>query len=373
MNEIKILFEREHLEILGLTDAAPLPEEEEQFNDWIRAGYNGTMDYLRRHAGKKYRPGELLPGCNSIIFTGLSYFQPREEVPPGHGTVARYAWGRDYHKVLGKRLKRIAKNLREMFPGERFFPFVDTTPLAERPFAARAGVGFIGRNTLLIRRGLGSWFVIGGIATTLEADVSGLGLMRGAGAVGHDNPDAGARREASGDGGRRRVESEYDGRGACPPGCSRCIDACPTGALSVPYKIDARKCISYLTIEHKGVIETGHALSIGGRIFGCDACQEACPFNSGIETTYVADFLSGRVGQSLSIADVLSIENAAEFQSRFAGTAVMRSGRTGLLRNASICAVNLGLSRLLPALEGLTGDRDEVIAKQAAWAVEMLR
>ena len=344
MEEIKGFFEAEELEIFGISGAEPLPEEESQFKNWIALGFQGTMGYLERHAGKKYRPQELLPECKSLIFTGLNYFVPRGNLPAGHAAVAGFARGRDYHNVLGKRLRRIAGNLRESFQDERFYTFVDTSPLAERPFAARAGVGFIGRNTLLIRRGLGSWFVIGGIATTLALDT-----VRPAPA-GNDRGHA----------------------GSCPPGCRRCIDACPTGALFAPHRIDASKCISYLTIEHRGVIDPNLALSAGGWIFGCDACQEVCPFNKPVESTYVADLLAPRAGESLSVEDVLSIETDAEFTERFAGSPVMRAKRSGLVRNACICAVNLGLITLLPVLEKLTSDADRVIAKQAAWAVKAL-
>jgi len=308
------------------------------------------MHFLRRHAKKKFTPRELLPGCNTLIFTGLNYYQPREELAPGHGAVARFAWGRDYHKVLGKRLRRISLALRELFPGEGFYTFVDSSPLAERQFAERAGVGFIGRNTLLIRRGLGSWFVIGGIATTLEADRLKFDATRVFGA-----------------------KNEKPAGFGCPPGCRRCIEACPTGALFAPYRIDARKCISYLTIEHRGSLDEGQAQSIGGWIFGCDACQEACPFNRTVEKTYVADFLSARAGQSLSIKDILTMATASSFSKEFAGSPLMRAKRSGLVRNACVCAANLGLRDRLPQIEKLISDSDEVIARQARRAVKTLR
>jgi len=339
MDEVRALFEREELEILGVTGAEPLPDEEAHYNEWIAGGFHGTMSYLELHAGKKFRPQELLPGCRAIIFTGLNYYQPREALRQGYGLVARYAWGRDYHKVLGRRLQRIAGSLREIFPGERFFSFVDSSPLAERPFAARAGAGFIGRNTLLVRKGYGSWFILGGIATTLDP-----------GAAGHAYA-----------------------HGGCPPGCSRCIKACPTGALYAPYRIDARKCISYLTVEHRGVIPPEKASSIGGWIFGCDLCQEACPFNRAAEKTYVADFLSPRAGASVSLEEALSIKTDAEFTARFAGSPLMRAKRSGLVRNACICAVNLGSAHRVPLLESLARDTDPVIAKQAAQALKEMR
>ncbi len=338
MDEIKTFFEKEGLEILGVTDSAPMPEEEGEYKEWIAGGFHGTMSYLELHANKKFRPAQLLPGCRTLVFTGLNYYQQREDVAADNGLVARYAWGRDYHKVLGKRLKRIASGLREIFPEERFLTFLDTTPLAERHFAARAGVGFIGRNTLLIRKGYGSWFVIGGIATTLETG----------------------------------LESSDSPGGECPPNCRRCIEACPTGALYAPYRIDARKCISYLTIEHKGVIPPELASVTGGWIFGCDLCQEACPFNRNVEKTFVADFLAPRGGDSIKIERVLSIKTKTDFVRDFAGSPVMRAARSGLVRNACVCAANLGLTYLRPRLEELSRDVDVVIAKQAAWALKKI-
>ena len=156
-------------------------------------------------------------------------------------------------------------------------------------------------------------------------------------------------------------------------GCYLCIDACPSGALFAPYKMDARKCISYLTIEHKGAIPAPAASSMGNRIFGCDACQEACPFNRSVEETFVADFLSARAGESLSIEEILSINTSAEYSSRFAGSPLMRGKRSGLVRNACVCAANLALVNLRPRLEELSRDSDPVIGKQAALAMKQMR
>ena len=345
--EITPFFEKEELSILGTTGPEPLLEEETRYARWIDSGFHGTMTYLEKHSRKRFRPERFLPGCRSLLFTGLNYYQERREAPAGHGLIARYAWGRDYHKVLGKRLKRIAGDLREIFPGERFFPFVDTSPLAERSFALRAGVGFVGRNTLLIREGYGSWFVLGGIASTLDLDRVESGVRTGG-------------------------TAPADAVGGCPPGCSLCIDACPTGALFAPYRMDASKCISYLTIEYKNAIPAVAAASIGNRLFGCDVCQEVCPLNKSVEKTYVADFLSPIAGGSRSLEEVLSIDTPAEFSRRFAGSPLMRVKRRGLLRNACVCAVNIGTTDLRPRLKELTADDDPIIRRQAALAIKTL-
>lgn len=345
--EIRALFGRHNFEICGVSSAEPAFNEKSEFEQWIAAGYHGTMSYLENHAKAKYEPGKVLGGCNSIIFTALNYYQPEDKVPEGHARIAKYAWGRDYHKVLGKSLKRIAKRLRELYPAERFLAFTDATPLAERTFAARAGAGFIGRNTLLIDRTLGSFFVLGGIASTLDMT-----------AIDEDEGKIGA-------GGF--------GNAACPRGCTRCIDACPTDALIEPHRIDARLCISYLTIEHKGAIPPEKWAPIGNRLFGCDVCQDVCPFNAVADKTYVADFLSPIAGPSLSIAEVLTINNQADFMERFAGSPVMRTKRSGLVRNACIVAANLGLTELIPELDALTGDSDPTIARHAAMALGVLK
>ncbi len=345
---INRLFETHELDILGVCDGRSMLEEEADFRKWLEFGYHGTMAYLENHARAKYRPANLLENCRSLIFVGLNYYQPRKRAPRDHGHVARYAWGRDYHKVLGKNLKQMVKHLREVFPADRFLAFTDATPLAERSFAARAGAGFIGRNTLLIRRGAGSFFVLGGIASTLELSAGDLEPA--------NLPTAGG----------------FDGSG-CPPGCTRCIDACPTGALLEPHRINSRTCISYLTIEHRGSIPPHLHANMGAWIFGCDVCQEVCPFNKMAEETTVSDFLLPNAGASIAIGDILSIENHEQLAARFSGSPVMRAKRSGLVRNACIAAANLGLGEFAPHLEMLTKDTDPVIRIHAEWALSKLR
>ena len=249
-----------------------------EYDEWIRLGHHGEMDYLARHAWLRYAPADVLGGCASVIIVGMNYYQEpardhatmdappangRGTAPLATGRVARYAWGRDYHNALGKRLRRVVKELRRRYPGEEFRPFVDASPLSERFFAERAGVGYTARNTLTISSAYGSWFFLGEILSTRAYAASGL-----------DSPR----------------------HGACPSNCFRCGAACPTDALYNHHRIDARRCISYLTIEHRGSIPEELRPLMGDWIFGCDLCQEVCPLNvRGVPTT-VSDFTTHRAG-----------------------------------------------------------------------------
>jgi epoxyqueuosine reductase len=251
----------------------------------------------------------------------------------GHGRVAMYAWGRDYHKVLGRRLRNAELELRRCFPDGDFRRFTDATPLAERHYAQAGGVGRTGRNTLTLSRHYGSWMFLGEILSTVAFP-----------------PDEPPSRPAS----------------PCPSGCRRCIDACPTGALYGPHRIDASRCISYLTIEHDGPISGELAPLMGTWVFGCDCCQEVCPLNVSAKPTGVADFRAHRAGPSVSIRELLALRDHDDMVRRFAGSPLMRAGRRGLVRNALVAAANAGLRELLPAVQALAKDGDPVVARQAA-------
>ncbi|MFW5802221.1 MAG: tRNA epoxyqueuosine(34) reductase QueG [Spirochaeta sp.] len=343
------LFAEEGLELMGLAPVIPddtaAGQKEEEYRQWIERGYQGSMQYMERHLHGKYQPDMMLPGCRSILVAGLNYYQHAPELPAGAGRIARYAWGRDYHKTLGKRLLRIRKRLQELYPDEGFRNFTDATPLSERHYAELAGIGFQGRNTLLISGQFGSWFVLGEILTTLD-----LGELQ-------PNP-------ARGEHGNRH--------GACPRSCTRCIDVCPTGALYASHRIDASRCISYLTIEHKGSIPEELRPQMGGWIFGCDLCQEVCPLNIRRQVTRETDFLEARAGSHQDLAEILYLQDDDAFLARYAGSPLMRTGRVGLMRNACIAAANLKITELLPRLRELAAGEDEIIAEHAAWAVARL-
>lgn len=340
--EVRDLFAAEQLTLIGVCDAIPDDEATAEFRGWLARGFHGSMAWLARHAELKYRPQAISDGCRSILFAGLNYYQRPGAADPATpaGRLARYAWGRDYHKELGKRLRRIARRLSERYPDDRFRPFTDATPLAERHFAERAGIGFTGRNTLLINGELGSWFVIGEILSSRAFSASPAATGR---------------------------------HGACPSACARCIDVCPTGALLGPHRIDASRCISYLTIEHDGSIPLELRPLMGDWIFGCDLCQEVCPLNVRAAETDVAGFRRPIAGSTVALAEVLAIEDSEAFTRRFAGSAVMRAGRRRLLRNACLAAGNLRATELRLLLEARRADSDAVISEHAKWALDVLR
>lgn len=312
---------------------------------WLQDGYHGTMEWLERFEALRFHPARILPRCRSVIFVTLNYYQKWSSTPeeaPGDeplGRIARYAWGRDYHKELGKRIKRVARRLEKRFPGERFRSWTDATPLAERYYGERAGIGFTGRNTLLISREYGSWFVVGEILTTLELSPS--------------EPAGGA-------------------HGACPSSCTRCLDICPTGALVGPGVLDARRCIAYLTIEYEGIIPEQLRPLMGEWLFGCDLCQEVCPLNVRARITEVAGFLKPLAGSHGVLREVLAIRDDQDYRARFAGSPLMRARRSKLLRNACVVAANTGASTLIPQLRRCAEDRDELVAVHACWALKKL-
>ncbi len=312
-------------ERFGITSADPIPENEQRLQKWLDGGYQGQMDYMAKEPRRRQDPREVLPGAKSMIVVAMNYnpvplpLHPYTSTPlhlPSHGRVARYAWGRDYHKVLDKKLKQLERYLHEIAPEPiQTRRYTDTGPVLEKAYAERAGIGFIGKNTLLISRGLGSWLFLGEILTTLK-----LGVRRGAiNCAPTKNP--------------------FPFLGSCGS-CTRCLDACPTDAFVAPYQLDARKCIAYLTIEHRGPIPEELHGKMDDWIFGCDICQEVCPYNRKAPVTRDPAFQSeAGAGQFLPLDEILSIQSDEEYLKRFQGTPLMRAKRAGLQRNAEIAAI----------------------------------
>ncbi|HUF90878.1 MAG TPA: tRNA epoxyqueuosine(34) reductase QueG [Candidatus Limnocylindria bacterium] len=312
---------------------AGAPEHGEAFERWLDAGYAGQMDYLARGRAARLDPAKLLPGCRSVIAVALQYAPASadDEARP----VARYARGRDYHDVMRPRLHRLRDFITEAAgAGVKSRASLDTSAVLERDLAAAAGLGWIGKNTNLLIPTLGSYFFIGLVLTTaaLEAD-----------------------------------ERVPDRCGTC----TACLDACPTNAFAAPYVLDARRCISYLTIEHRGAIDEGLRASLDGWAFGCDVCQEVCPWNRKAPASREPAFAAPSAIDDL--ADVLGLDTDA-FRARFRGTAIRRAGRSGLLRNAALLlGGRAGDPREQAALAAATEDPDPVIRDAAEWALARSR
>jgi epoxyqueuosine reductase len=265
---------------------------------WVEAGQAGTMGYLERRLEERLEPARVLPGARAAVCVALNYYQG-ERNDPSWRPIARYAWGRDYHDVIGPRLERLAAHLTRA-AGARSRGYVDTGPVLERDLAARAGLGWIGKNTMLLHPTLGSWFFIGVLLTTAELVV--------------DAPLA-------------------DRCGSC----RACLDACPTGAFPAPYVLDARRCISYLTIEHRGPIDPDLHRGMTGWQFGCDICQDVCPWNRKAPTTRHPEFVPDTAYPG---AETVARMDDAAIREAFRGTALLRAKPAGLRRNALIYREN---------------------------------
>jgi epoxyqueuosine reductase len=324
-------------DLVGVTRADPLEEGGQRLREWQEAGMAADMGYMRRPVELLSDPRKLQKSAKSVVSLGVSYYPGEHPENTGDGgRVARYAWGRDYHEVIKERLFRLRKGL-EVELGVRIKArgFTDAVPLLERSAAQHAGLGFFGRNSCLINDRVGSYFFIADLVVDLYLE-----------------PDA-------------------PGTGTCGR-CTRCMDKCPTGAIRAPGVVDARLCISYLTIENHGEIPRDLRPLVGDWAFGCDICQEVCPYNKRKATKSRWPEFSEEAGAGpyLEIEDVLGIRTDEEFERRFAGTPLSRPGRAGLLRNCCVAAGNLGLEKAVPALvRCLREDSSPLVRGHAAWAL----
>ena len=323
--------------LVGVARAEPLREGGERLRRWQEAGMAADMGFMHRPVELLANPKKLQKSARSVVSLGVSYYPGEHpENTGGGGRVARYAWGRDYHEVIKGRLFALREELEEAL-GARIKArgFTDAVPLLERSAAQKAGLGFFGRNSCLIDGDIGSYFFIADLIVDLE------------------------------------LEPDEPGTGTCGR-CSRCMDRCPTGAIKAPGVVDARLCISYLTIENKGEIPRELRGSVGDWAFGCDVCQEVCPYNRAKATrSRWPEFSAGSgVGPYLGIEEVLGIRTDEEFEGRFAGTPLLRPGRAGLLRNCCVAAGNLRLEGTVPVLEDcLRDDPSALVRGHAAWAL----
>jgi len=341
---------------------AEAPAHSSEYKAWLARGFHGEMRYMARpdSVARRVDPAQALPGCRTIIMTSLIYgpspswsAAPTPVVAAGSAAdgsaadgsesrrlpiVARYAVGRDYHDVFETRLDRLAAAIQTLVPGARTKRYVDYGPVLERDHAQRAGLGWIGKNTMLINPALGSYFMLGELLTDLDLP-----------------PDEPFIADRCGS-------------------CDRCMVACPTDAIVAERSLDARRCISYLTIELKGSIPEDLRSAIGTRVFGCDICQEVCPWNAEVSAPPQGPFglapgrpvpPSDMVAWSTELLDL----DEGDFQTRYEGTALSRPGRDGLLRNLAVGLGNAGDREAFPVLQRMAGDRSELVREHARWAL----
>jgi epoxyqueuosine reductase len=323
-------------DLVGVASAEPLREGGERLREWQEAGMAADMGYMHRPVELLSNPKKLQKSARSVVSLGVSYYPGDHPENESAGRVARYAWGRDYHEVIKARLFRLREELEDEL-GVRIKArgFTDAVPLLERSAAQHAGLGFFGRNSCLINGEVGSYFFIADLIVDLD------------------------------------LAPDQPGTGTCGR-CTRCMDRCPTGAIKAPGVVDARLCISYLTIENKGEIPRGLREKIGDWAFGCDVCQEVCPYNKTKASKSRWPEFSAEAGHGpyLNIEEVLEIRADEEFEERFAGTPLTRPGRAGLLRNCCVAAGNLKLKEVVPALvRALREDSSALVRGHAAWAL----
>lgn len=312
------------------------PPHADEFKTWLGDGAAGEMGYMARGAEKRCDPQQVLPDARSVIVLAMNYWQggPAEsEATAATGRIARYAWGDDYHDVINEKLRQLDTFLQQF--GGKQKGYVDTGPVLERDYAAQGGVGWHGKSTMLIDSRLGTWFFLAEILTT-------LGLPP-------DQPQA-------------------DRCGTC----ERCMTACPTGAITSAHRLDARLCISYLTIELKTAIPKEFRPLIGDRIFGCDACLDACPWNRFAEASREAAFAARPSTVGMALRDYLRLSDE-QFRLLFRKSPIKRVKRGGFLRNVCVALGNVGDAGDLPALEQAATDPDPLVAEHAAWAIERIR
>jgi epoxyqueuosine reductase len=302
--------------------------------EFLKLGYHGDMGWLAAHAERRGDPRALWDEARTVVVLGLNYGGVTDVDEDGDsGIVSIYARGRDYHDTVKKRLKALARWIAERWPGE-LKVFVDTAPVMEKPLAQQAGIGWQGKHTNLVSRDFGSWLFLGEIYLSLSLE-----------------PDA--------------AEADHCGT------CTNCLDACPTNAFPAPYRLDARRCISYLTIEHKGMIDAVLRPLIGNRIYGCDDCLAACPWNKYARTTVEPDFLPRPELTAPRLAALARLDDAG-FRQMFAGTSIKRIGRDRFLRNVLIAIGNSDEPALTEAVQHCLDDASPLVRASAVWAFSRL-
>jgi epoxyqueuosine reductase len=322
---------------LGICAPDAVPQAAERLGAFVGSGQHGQMGWMAERMAWRGNPAALWPEAKSVIMLAELYTPDHDPLAVlerrDRAAISVYSGGKDYHDLVKRRLKRLGRWLIDQAPGEAIKVFVDTAPVMEKPLAQAAGLGWQGKHTNLLARDLGNWFFLGAIFTTLDLP-------------------------------RDEAEAEHCGT------CTACLDICPTKAFPAPFRLDARRCISYLTIEHKGPVDEDLRPLMGNRIYGCDDCLAICPWNkfaaAATETGYASRF-----AEPPELAVLARLDDAA-FRAMFAGSAIKRIGRDRFVRNVLYAIGNSGDEGLLGAATGLTGDDDPVVADAARWAVGRL-
>lgn len=334
---LRIEADRLQLDCLAITTPDAIPYAAARLEQFIREGRHGSMSWLAEKADRRGSPRALWPEVRSVIMVGQSYAPATNPLDAladkDRAIISVYARGKDYHDVLKSRIRQLAQFLAKTSRADVKI-FVDTAPLMEKPLAAAAGIGWQGKHTNLVSRTHGSWLFLGAILTTAELP-----------------PDA----------------PEVDHCGSC----QRCIDVCPTAAIPAPFQLDARRCLAYLSIEHKGHIPLEFRVPMGNRVFGCDDCLAVCPWNKFAAATREMRFAGKDETTNPPLVDILALSDGA-FRARFAGTPVKRTGRNRVIRNALIAAANSGNADYLSAVTALLADHSSVVRAMAVWATTRL-
>ncbi len=335
-SRIKTLASEFGFQRCGIADVE-LGEDEAHLHDWLAQGQHGSMQWMAQHGDKRSRPAELVPGTLRVISVGLDYGRDPGEAwttldAGERAYVARYALGRDYHKLMRNRLQKLADRVADTIGPFGYRVFVDSAPVLERALARNAGLGWIGKHTCLIDKDGGSWFFLGEIYVDLPLPI---------------DPPASAH---------------------CGT-CTRCIDICPTQAIIAPYRLDARRCIAYLTIEHEGSIDEELRPLIGNRIFGCDDCQLVCPWNKFAKTTDEPDFRTRNDLDKATLVDLFAWSED-EFLQRTEGSPIRRSGYVRWLRNLAIALGNAPTTpEVIASLQSKCGIEDAMVREHVEWAL----
>jgi len=323
----------------GFASAGEDPLRSARLETWLGEGHHGSMEWMATRLDHRRSPQGLWPAARSVIALGMSYAPAHDplalEGAPDRARISVYAQGKDYHDAVKKRLKALARWLVAEVPGAEVKVFVDTAPVMEKPLGEAAGIGWQGKHTNLVSPEHGSWLFLGAIYTTLELPLA---------------------------------EPHRDQCGSC----RACLDACPTGAFPAPYQIDARRCISYLTIEHKGPVAEDLRAALGNRIYGCDDCLAVCPWNKfAHQAKAIREFLPRAELVAPRLGELLALDDAG-FRALFSGSPIKRIGRDRFVRNCLYAAGNSGNGALVPQVRALTNDPDPVVADAARWALARL-